>query len=110
MPSFQTLNAKISGASTSSGRGTRHLCNLSAQAATKAFVRSIAVGCLVFAGIQPSLAAAATGDLKIEQPALGSTIELQTSARFAGAVTSLVFRGKQFVDSRDHGRELQSAA
>ena len=110
MPSFQTLNAGISGALTSSGRGTRHLCDVSAQAATKAVVRSVAVGCLVFAGIQPSLAAAATGDLKIEQPALGSTIELQTSARFAGAVTSLVFRGKQFVDSRDHGRELQSAA
>jgi hypothetical protein len=72
--------------------------------------RSIALICLVFVGVQPMGAAAATGDFKIEHPALGSTIQLETSARFAGSVTSLVFRGKQFVDARDHGRELQSAS
>lgn len=58
----------------------------------------------------PILAPAATGDVKIERPALGSTITVETSARFAGAVSSLVFRGQQYVDSRDHGRELQSAS
>jgi hypothetical protein len=57
----------------------------------------------------PVAAAAALGDAAIERPALGSTITVKTSARFAGAVSSIVFRGKEFVDSRDHGRELQSA-
>ncbi len=65
---------------------------------------------LLFVGIQPARARAEAGDIKIEEPALGSTIQLETSARFAGAVTSLIFRGKQFVDRRDHGRELQSAS
>jgi hypothetical protein len=53
---------------------------------------------------------AATGDITIERPALGSIIYLQTSARFAGSVSSIVFRGKQYVDTQDHGRELQSAS
>lgn len=64
----------------------------------------------VAACIGPSFAVAADGNLAIERPALGSTIRIETSARFAGAVSSLVFRGKQYVDIRDHGRELQSAS
>jgi hypothetical protein len=72
--------------------------------------RGIAVICLVLVGVYPIRASAATGDFKIENPALGSTIQLETSARFAGAVKSVIFRGKQFVDARDHGRELQSAS
>jgi hypothetical protein len=62
------------------------------------------------AALLPATAAAALGDAEIQRPALGATITVKTSARFAGAVTSLVFRGKEFVDSRDHGRELQSAS
>jgi hypothetical protein len=58
----------------------------------------------------PRTAAAATGDARVEKAALDSTIRLETSARFAGSVVSLVFRGKQFVDATDHGRELQSAS
>lgn len=65
---------------------------------------------LFLVGLQANLASGATGDMKIEHPALGSTIKIETSARFAGSVTSIVFRGKQFVDARDHGRELQSAS
>lgn len=65
---------------------------------------------LFLVGLQANLASGATGDMKIEHPALGSTIKVETSARFAGSVTSIVFRGKQFVDARDHGRELQSAS
>ena len=65
---------------------------------------------LIVAGLQPTGASAAAGDMRIEQRALDSTIRLETSARFAGSVVSIVFRGKQFVDARDHGRELQSAS
>jgi hypothetical protein len=85
----------------------RHAGN-AAHNVLSAVARSTALICLLIVGIRP--APAATGDLKIEAPALGSTIQLETSARFAGSVTSLIFRGKQFVDTRDHGRELQSAS
>ena len=64
----------------------------------------------ILTAIIPLAALAATGDLAVEQPALGSTIRIATSSRFAGSVVSLVFRGKEFVDSADHGRELQSAS
>jgi hypothetical protein len=66
--------------------------------------------CLLLVIIRPISALAATGDFKIEEPALASTLQIETSARFAGSVSSLIFRGKQFVDTRDHGRELQSAS
>jgi hypothetical protein len=38
------------------------------------------------------------------------TIGLIASARFAGAISSLTWNGVEFIDSSDHGRELQSAA
>jgi hypothetical protein len=65
---------------------------------------------LILAGLQSTEASPATGNMRIEQPALDSTIRLETSARFGGSVASIVFRGKQFVDVHDHGRELQSAS
>jgi hypothetical protein len=65
---------------------------------------------LLMLGIQTTAAMAATGDIVVERPALGSTIRLETSARFGGSISSLVFRDKQYVDTRDHGRELQSAS
>jgi hypothetical protein len=76
----------------------------------RAASRSIALIYVVFVGVQPIRASAATGDFKIEYPALGSTIQVETSARFAGSVTSLIFRGMQYVDIHDHGRELQSSS
>jgi hypothetical protein len=51
---------------------------------------------------------AAVGDLSLSVPMLGSTVVMKTSSKFAGAVYSLVFRGRQFINSADHGRELQS--
>lgn len=41
---------------------------------------------------------------------LDSTVVIQTRAKFAGAVSSLTFRGKEFIDTKDHGRLLQSAS
>jgi len=35
---------------------------------------------------------------------------MTTSSRFAGAISSLTWNGKQFINSDDHGRELQSAS
>ncbi|MEP6755494.1 MAG: hypothetical protein ABJA67_08340 [Chthonomonadales bacterium] len=50
------------------------------------------------------------GDLIIRGKALGSEIVISTSARFAGAISTLTWNGKQFIDTADHGRELQSAS
>jgi hypothetical protein len=88
----------------------RPLSDFSSQTTCRSFIRGMLMICLLLVIIQPISARAANGDFKIEEPALGSTIQLETSARFAGAVSSLTFRGKQFVDTRDHGRELQSAS
>lgn len=37
-------------------------------------------------------------------------IAIKTTQRLAGAIDSLTFNGKEFIDSADHGRQLQSAA
>ena len=39
-----------------------------------------------------------------------SAIVITTTARVAGAIHSLTWGGKEFIDSFDHGRQLQSAA
>jgi hypothetical protein len=36
-------------------------------------------------------------------------IVLRTTSRLAGAIDSLTFRGQEYVDSHDHGRQFQSA-
>ena len=43
-------------------------------------------------------------------PAGVSEIVLTTTARLAGAIHSLTWNGMEFIDSVDHGRQLQSAA
>lgn len=49
------------------------------------------------------------GDSQIHSQAGQSTITLTTTARMAGAITSLTWDGCEFIDATDHGRELQSA-
>lgn len=51
-----------------------------------------------------------SGDSSISAPALGSTISISTSSRLAGAIGSLTWNGKEFINQDDHGRELQSAS
>lgn len=50
-----------------------------------------------------------SGDSVIRAPALGSEIVITTTSRLAGAIHSLTWNGKEFIDSADHGRQLQSA-
>jgi hypothetical protein len=47
-----------------------------------------------------------SGDARIE----GGGIVLKTTSRLAGAIDSLTWNGKEFIDSFDHGRQLQSAS
>ncbi len=51
-----------------------------------------------------------TGDAVIRQPVGESEIVVTTTGRVAGAIHSLTWRGQEFIDSTDHGRQLQSAS
>ncbi|MEK7164295.1 MAG: carbohydrate-binding domain-containing protein, partial [Patescibacteria group bacterium] len=49
------------------------------------------------------------GDSQISGMFNSSPITVKTSSKMAGAITSLTWKGKEFVNSFDHGRELQTA-
>lgn len=51
-----------------------------------------------------------SGEAVIRAAAGDSEIVIRTTSRLAGAIHSLTWRGKEFIDSVDHGRQLQSAA
>jgi hypothetical protein len=51
-----------------------------------------------------------TGDAVIRGKAGPSEIVITTTARVSGAIHSLSWGGKEFIDSYDHGRQLQSAS
>ncbi len=51
-----------------------------------------------------------SGRAFIKGPFQGSEIVIGISARNAGAIDSLKWKGVEFIDDYDHGRELQSAA
>jgi len=79
--------------------------------ATKLSPAARASALVVLFGISSAgVARAAFGDASISAPVLGSTLVVSSSAQFAGAVSSLTWRGKQFINAADHGRELQSAS
>ena len=54
-------------------------------------------------------AATPDGDATIRARAGSSEIVITTTARLAGAIHSLRWNGREFIDSHDHGRQLQSA-
>jgi hypothetical protein len=53
---------------------------------------------------------AANADLSISAKVNGAPLTIRTSTRTAGAIDSITWRGKQFINAHDHGRELQSAS
>jgi len=83
----------------------------------KTFFRAAAV---VFIGLCSSVGPVAgdesdsdrlpLGHAVIRAPAAGSEIVITTTPRLAGAIHSLTWNGEEFIDSFDHGRQLQSAA
>jgi len=50
-----------------------------------------------------------SGDAVIRSADGGGGITIRTTSRLAGAIHSLTWNGKEFIDSHDHGRQLQSA-
>ena len=53
---------------------------------------------------------APSGSATIRGKVHASEIVIATTDRLAGAIHSLTWNGKEFIDSHDHGRQLQSAA
>ena len=51
-----------------------------------------------------------SGDAVIRAPFAGSEIVITTTSRLAGAIHSLTWSGQEFINSADHGRQLQSAS
>ena len=75
--------------------------------------RSLVVAAVFFAGTvawanEPG--PAPLGNASIQCKAGSSEIVITTTDRLAGAIHSLTWGGKEFIDSHDHGRQLQSAA
>ena len=71
----------------------------------------IAISCaLVFALLPVARAEVplASGNTVIRAPAGDSEIIIKTTSRTAGAIESLQWGGKEFLNSTDHGRELQT--
>ena len=56
------------------------------------------------------LAQAVEGNSTIRGKTEDSEIVIVTTSRCAGAIHSLIWRGHEFLDSYDHGRQLQSAS
>ena len=76
-------------------------------------IRSVAIGAAFFAGWVASAdepRPAPSGNASIRGKAGSSEIVVTTTDRLAGAIHSLTWSGKEFIDSHDHGRQLQSAA
>src|SRR3982751_3635344 len=65
------------------------------------------IGILIFVG---PVFGQISGDSVIRGKAGASEIVITTTERLAGAIHSLTWDGKEFIDSHDHGRQLQSAA
>ncbi len=70
--------------------------------------RIVALLCLLWAGVAPE--EPPSGNATMRAKAGSSEIVITTTARLAGAIHSLTWDGKEFIDSHDHGRQLQSAA
>ena len=66
----------------------------------------ISLNCLIAWSADP----VTSGNSTIRAVAGNSEIVIQTTERLAGAIHSLTWNGREFIDSADHGRQLQSAA
>lgn len=68
------------------------------------------VCCLALVNYSPAQDPLPVGDAVIRREAGDSEIIITTTSRVAGAIHSLTWNGKEFVNSVDHGRQIQSAS
>lgn len=59
---------------------------------------------------QEDMTLLAAGDAVVRAPLGDSEIVIRTTSRLAGAIDSLTWNGQEFINSFDHGRQLQSAS
>lgn len=71
---------------------------------------SFGMACLVSSSIADEPRATHSGNAVIRGKCGSSEIVVTTTARLAGAIHSLRWGGREFIDSFDHGRQLQSAS
>jgi alpha-tubulin suppressor-like RCC1 family protein len=57
-----------------------------------------------------TIQAQVSGDSSITATVLGQPLTIKTSSQFAGAISSLVWGGKEFVNNYDHGRQFSMNA
>lgn len=74
------------------------------------FLTAAAVISLTVNGIAQDSRRLPSGNAEIRAAAGDSEIVITTTARLAGAIHSLTWKGKEFINSEDHGRQLQSAS
>jgi hypothetical protein len=72
--------------------------------------RACAFAVLATPFFHSAFAANSDGNTTIRAAAGPSEIVIKTTERLAGAIDSLTWNGKEFIDSHDHGRQLQSAS
>lgn len=70
---------------------------------------AVVASATVVCGEETSPPQSPSGDAVIRAKAGDSEIVITTTSRLAGAIHSLTWNGKEFIDSFDHGRQLQSA-
>lgn len=70
----------------------------------------IGIACLCSCNCSAQNVLLPPGNAVIRGKAGSSDIVITTTDRLAGAIHSLTWGGKEFIDSHDHGRQLQSAA
>ncbi|MDG1896516.1 MAG: hypothetical protein P8J37_16555 [Fuerstiella sp.] len=68
------------------------------------------VAAVSLCGVSPGQTSGVSGDAVIRAPYANSEIVITTTSRLAGAIDSLTWAGQEFIDSHDHGRQLQSAS
>lgn len=76
-------------------------------------IRGVVVGAAVLIGWAVGAdepRPAPSGNATVRGKVGSSEIVITTTDRLAGAIHSLTWGGKEFIDSHDHGRQLQSAA
>ena len=69
-----------------------------------------AVSLVVFIGTITFAVADISGDAVLKKQIGKDEASLTTTSRVAGAIHSFKFRGQEYIDSFDHGRQLQSAS
>jgi alpha-tubulin suppressor-like RCC1 family protein len=61
-------------------------------------------------GGMPVIYAQVNGNSSITAPVLGQPLTITTSSQFGGAISSIRWRGKEFVNDFDHGRQVSTNA